>query len=447
MAVNQIQEDVLNKEFENVLFAKNEFISTQLSNLYLLTVNHKTAPVAIREKFAIPEYRLEEAVQNLKTFKSIQSFLILSTCNRTEIYFKTDDFNNALGDIYKFFTNYLGLEEKIAKEYSTILQEHNVINHAYKVAAGLDSLVLGESQVLSQVKVAYSTAQKALILGNTLEILFQNVIKTAKEVHKSTSLSKNCQSISSAAIDLADKICGPLKTKQIMVLGAGKMAELALEHIVKLGGSKETVVLNRSPHRIIEFSDNYKIDSSIPFENVYDAMNDVDIVIAATGAPHFILFADQFTNLRKNSNKPLFILDISMPRNVDSEFGQLPNVKLMDIDSLQLIYSQTTHTNNEDLKQAESIILNHIKDFYRQISKEVVSSLIKELKDKVDKIRLTKLEQFTSGKTTFTLEEIDYITKNIVSTILHLPINSLKNSSTYGTENKKIEIIRELFDL
>ena len=447
MAIEQIKENVLQKDFENIFITKNEFISSQLSDLYLLTVNHKTAPVAIREKFAIPEYKLSEATQTLKTYKSIKSFLILSTCNRTEIYFKSDNFQNALSDIYSFFSTYLGLEEKIAKEYSTILNTDKIINHAFRVAAGLDSLVLGESQVLSQVKVAYTTAQKELTLGNTLEILFQDVIKTAKEIHKNTNLSKNCQSISSAAVDLANKVCGPLKTKQIMVLGAGKMTELALEHIIKLGGSKETVVLNRSPHRVIEFSDKYKIDSSIPFEDVYNAMNNVDIVITATGAPHFILFADQFQNLRKDTDKSLFIFDISMPRNVDSEFAKLPNIKLMDIDSLQLIYNQTTHTNNEDLKQAEAIISNDIKDFYKQISRDVVFSLIKDLREKIENIRLNKLDQFTNGKTTFTLEEIDYVTRNIVNTILHIPFNSLKNSNAYGTENEKIEILRELFDL
>ncbi len=447
MAIDQTKENILQKDFENIFIAKNEFVSSQLSDLYLLTVNHKTAPVAIREKFAIPEYKLSEAIQSLKTYKSIKSFLILSTCNRTEIYFKTDHYQDALTDIYSFLNSYLGLEQKIAKEYSIILNNEKIINHAFKVASGLDSLVLGESQVLSQVKVAYTAAQKELTLGNTLEVLFQEIIKTAKQIHKNTNLSKNCQSISSAAIDLANKVCGPLKTKQIMVLGAGKMTELALEHILKLGGSKETVVLNRSPHRVIEFSDKYKIDSSVPFENVYNAMNDVDIVITATGAPHFILFADQFKSLRNDPEKSLFIFDISMPRNVDSEFAKLPNIKLMDIDSLQLIYNQTTHTNNEDLKQAELIISNNIRDFYKQISRDVVFSLIKDLRDKIEKIRLNKLEQFTDGKSTFTFEEIDYITKNLVNTILHTPINSLKNSSAYGTENEKIETLRELFNL
>ncbi len=446
MVVQSTKDNTL-KELENILISKNEFVSSSLKEFYLFTVNHKTAPVSVREKFAIPEHKLQDAVKALKESCSINSFLILSTCNRTEIYFKTNNYSQSINDVNNFFISYLGIEKKTVKEYSFVLNTNQAINHSFRVASGLDSLVIGESQVLSQVKAAYTVAQKESTLHSMLEILFQNVLNTAKEVHKNTNISKNCQSISSAAIDLANKIAGPLKTKQIMVLGAGKMAELALEHIVKLGGSKETIALNRSPHRVIEFSEKYKIDSSVPFEDVYKAMNNVDIVITATGAPHFILFADQFNNVRKDPEKPLFIFDISMPRNVDEEFTKLPNVKVMDIDSLQLIYNEITKTNIEDIKNAESIISSGINSFYKEISKETVSTIIKELKDRVENIRQEKLKQLTSSKSSFTPEEVDYITKNILNTLLHGPINSLKNSATNGLTNEKIEILKDLFDL
>ena len=442
MAVERLQENLLQKEITEFLEQKQE-----IKDLYLFTVNHKTAPVPIREKFSIPDYALTEANQNLQSFKSLKSFMILSTCNRTEIYFKTDNMEKALSDIYNFFSKHLGLEQNIANEYNNILRQDAVIQHAFKVSSGLESLVLGESQVLSQVKNAYSVAQKEKTLDFVLETLFQNTIKTSKEIHKNTNLSRNCQSISSAAIDLASKICGPLKTKSIMVLGAGQMAKLSLEHILKLGGSKETVVLNRSPHRVIEFSEKYKIDKSIAFENVYEAMNDVDIVIAATGAPHFIIFAEQFKILRKDPKKPLFILDISMPRNIDSEFGNLENVKLMDIDSLQVIYNESINIQNEDITNAKKIISSGIKEFYSQIAEQKVSSLVKDLKEKIEQIRNDKLSQLKNTQITFTSEELDYITKNIINTIFHTPIKTLKNSSRGGSQDEKLQILRDLFEL
>ena len=175
----------------NTLALKNNnSCESKIKNLYLFTVNHKTAPVAVREKFSIPEYNLTEANQNLKNYKSLKSFLILSTCNRTEIYFTTDDLHVALLDIHSFFAKYLNIEQKIAKEYNNITKENEVIIHAFKLGCGLDSLVVGEKQILSQIKCAYSIAQKEKTLDKTLELLFQLVIKNAKEVHKNTSLSK-----------------------------------------------------------------------------------------------------------------------------------------------------------------------------------------------------------------------------------------------------------------
>ena len=445
MVTEQVKENILEKDFK--AFENKNLPLPKLKNLYLFTVNHKTSPVAVREKFAIPEYRLIEANQSLKSYKTLESFIILSTCNRTEIYFTSNNFEIGLKDIFDFLKQFLGLEVKIAKEYSAILKENEVIEHAFKLASGLDSLVLGETQILSQVKFAYSTAQSEKTLDKTLELLFQSIIKTAKEVHQKTNLSKNSQSISSAAIDLADKIAGPVKTKSVMVLGAGNMAKLALEHILKIGGSKETVVLNKSPHRVIEFSEKYKIDRSFPFEDIYNVLNDVDILVCAAGAPHFIIFAQQFKQFRKDENKELFIFDVSMPRNIDSEFGKLPNIKLYDIDSLQTAYSLTIRTDNEDLKQAEKIILEGTKTFYNQIANQDVELLIKDLKEKVENIKKDKLVKLTNGKTSFTKEEVDYIANNLINTMLHMPIKTLKDSNFLGSQEEKIQVIRDLFGL
>lgn len=447
MIPTQTKESLLEKHFNQFELVNNNSVLLQLQDLYLFAVSYKTAPVAIREKFSIAEYNLKEAYQNLKIAKSLKSYLILSTCNRTEIYFKADDLGKAQQEINKFFNKFLGLEEKVAKEYSIIIKANEVVEHVFKLACGLDSLVLGECQVLSQLKTAYSVSQKEQTLDNTLELLFQCAIKSTKEVHKKTTLSKSSQSISSAAVDLANKIAGPLKTKSVMVLGAGGMAKLALEQIVKIGGSKDTVVLNRSPHRVIEFSEKYKISKSVPFEDVYEAMNDVDIVIAATGAPHFIIFAEQFNKIRKDSQKPLLIFDISMPRNIDSEFGKMSNIKLFDIDSLQVIYNQATSMDAHDLKLSNEIISEGVFRFYEKIEKQNIDPIIKEIKEKFDKTRKEKLKSLKGEKQLFTSEEVDYITKNITNTILHLPLTNLKRSKLGGSLSEKEQLLRDLFGL
>ena len=445
MLTDQVKENILEKDFK--VFENKNLPLPKLKNLYLFTVNHKTAPVAVREKFAVPEYRLIEANQSLKTYKALESFIILSTCNRTEIYFTSNNLEEGLKNILDFFKQFLGLEEKIAKEYSAALKENELIEHAFKLASGLDSLVLGETQILSQIRFAYSTAQTEKTLDKTLELLFQSVMKTAKAVHQKTNLSKNSQSISSAAVDLADKITGPIKTKSVMVLGAGNMAKLALEHILKIGGAKETVVLNKSPHRVIEFSEKYKIDRSFPFEDIYNVLNEVDILICAAGAPHFIIFAEQFKQFRKDQNKELFIFDVSMPRNIDSEFGKLPNIKLYDIDTLQTAYSQTIQTNNEDLIRAKEIISESSRAFYEQIANQDLDLLIKDLKEKFENIRKDKLTKLTTGKTSFTKEEVDYIVNNLMNTVLHMPIKTLKDSHLLGSQEEKIQVVRDLFGI
>lgn len=413
MAINQLQKKLEEKCTEATL----KFASTK--NLFLFSINHKTAPVPIREKFAIPDYELNNSINYFKQYKSFKSFLILSTCNRTEIYFVTEELNKVEEDIYSFFKSKLEIEKKIVKEYSTFSKNNDVIDHAFKLAAGLDSLVLGESQVLSQVKNAYSLAQTEKTLDFTLELLFQNSIKAAKEIHKKTNISKNCQSISSAAVDLASKVYGPLKTKSTMVLGAGNMAKLALEHIVKLGGAKETIALNRSPHRVIEFSDKYKIDKTVPFENIYEVLNDIDVLICAAGAPHFIVFAEQFKQVRKDMNKNLFIFDVSLPRNIDSEFGKLENVKLYDVDTLQEVYNKTNPIKEEDLNKTKEIISDYKNNFLRLLENEAKSTNIKELKESFEKTRKEKLSNLLKNKSSVTREEVDYITKNITNTIFH----------------------------
>lgn len=453
MAIQEIKNPIKNLQEKELPFSikvlnsdlKN--FNNLVQNLYLFAINHKTAPVAIREKFAIPDYKLKDAINELKNYKSIQSFLILSTCNRTEIYFSTNKLENSLTEIYTFLSKFLNIEEKIAKEYNSITNNLDVIEHVFKLACGLDSLIIGEKQILSQVRFAYTNAQQEKTLDNTLELLFQNVINTAKDIHKETNLSEKSQSISSAAIDLANSICGPIKNKSVMVLGAGKMAELALEHIEKIGGAKETVVLNRSPHKVIEFSDKYKFDKSIPFEEVYKSINEVDVVITATGAPHFILFAEQFTQNREDTSKPLHVFDISLPRNVDPEFGKLENVKLLDIDSLQIIYNQNTKINHEDKEQIEALISNGIKTFLEDISSQEIAEVIKELKSKVNNLVESKLSKLKGNNTSFTAEELDYIVSNIANTILHEPIKNLKDSSLQGSKEKKIKAVKDLFEI
>lgn len=438
------------EQIQEKLFLPELYKATEqslvLKNLYLFTINHKTAPVHIREKFVIPEYHLINAINHLKKYRSIDSFLILCTCNRTEIYFTTGDLQCAINDIYCFFEEYQGLEQGLIKEYDALIKDIDVVQHIFRVASGLESLVLGESQVLSQARYAYSIAQKEKTLNSVLEQLFQKVIKTTKQVHMQTTISKNGQSISSAAVDLANKIAGPLKEKNVMVLGAGKMAKLSLEHIVRLGGSKETIVLNRSPHRVIEFAERYKITRVISFKDIYKELNEVDILICASGAPHFIIFADQFNKTRKDSNRPLFIFDISMPRNVDSEFGNLENVRLYDIDSLQNIYHKSVQNKLEDIKAVEEIIYRGANQYYELIERHSLDLLIKELKQKLEEVRISKLSKLNK-KLSYTPDEVKYVTKNLINTIFHKPIKKLKSSFFAEQREKRAELLRDLFDL
>lgn len=445
MQLEKLEQFVLNNiETENTFFySKN--LPSQIKDLYLYTLNHKTAPISIREKVSIHDLKLEEACKFFKSLKSIKSCLILSTCNRTEIYFKSTEFQVAIKDLISFFKNFLGVEEKVIKEYGELLYGMEVINHSFNVASGLDSLIIGERQILSQLRFAYSTAQNEKTLDSTLEKLFQIAIQKAKDVHSKTNISKGSQSVSSAAVDIADKFFGPIGTKNVMILGAGKMAKLAFEKIVDLGGAKQTYALNRSPHKVIEFSEDYKIDKTFPFEKIYKIINEIDILICAAGAPHYILFADEFKKERLNWNRKLTIIDISLPRNIDFEFEKTPNVALIDIDSLQSLYNKVYPVSKSDMNNVEDIIELGKEEFLATLNRFDSSVLIKKLKEKVEEIRSTKLNQFKDGKNTFSENELEYITKNILNTIFHKPIQNIKESDI--PQSVKEKVLKELFDL
>lgn len=417
--------------------------SKKLSNLYLITINHKTAPIVIREKFSICEKRLEPTYSHIKEQAIFKSFLILSTCNRTEFFFRSDDFNSAYKTLILFLKNTFNIEENILSEYAEVLSGENVVNHTFNLASGLESLIIGERQILSQIKDSYSLAQKENTLCDVLEKLFQLSISCAKDTHKLTNISKGQQSVSSAAVDIANQLYGPIKNKNIMVLGAGRMAELALERITNLGGAKHTYVLNRSPHKIISFSDIYKIDQTFPFSDVYKTLNDVDILICAAGAPHFILFSNLFKLGRKDWNKRLTIIDISLPRNIDSTFRNIPNVELIDIDSLQKLYNKLFFVQDGDLEDVEEILETGKNSFYNFTEEKEDRELIKILKEKFENIRSQKISKLTEGKSSFTSEELDYITKNILNTVLHEPFTNIKTSKS--SKLLKEKIIREMF--
>lgn len=440
--LHKVKQKKLATNVNRMVIENNQSI---VNNIYLLTVNHKTASVAIREKFAIPECRIEDAYAYLKSLKSFQSFLLLSTCSRTEIYFKTNDLAKAQCDISKFFLEFLNVEKRLMNEYSLLINSNDAVEHAFNVASGIESLIPGERQILSQIKSSYSMSQKFRTLDFTLEKLFQLAIKKSKDIHKYTDISKDCRSTSSIAVDLVDKFYGPIKKKKVMVLGAGRMAKLALERIVKIGGAQKTYVLNRSPHRTIEFTEKYKIDQSFSFSNIYEVLDDVDIVICAAGAPHSIIFPSMYKSKRKDINKKLIIFDISMPRNVDCEFRTLDNVDLIDIDTVQTMYSNLFNTKSEYIDKAKEIISKGVSDFYKSLEKDS-SSLIKALKQKTEHVRRQKVDNLTGKKELFTREEVEYITKNILNTLLHEPITNLKNPCTGDLKLSKIRLLKELFN-
>lgn len=374
----------------------------------------------------------------------------MSTCNRVEIYAASEETITATSArIRRFLSEYHQIAEN---DFANVLYMHHsmgAVKHLFRVASSLDSMVVGEAQILGQIKESYEIAKETGFTGVILNTLFQRAFNVAKQVRSSTDIGEGVVSISSVAVDLAKKIFGELNERAVMVIGAGPMSELTLQSLVK-NGTRSVVVSNRHYEKAQQLAEACQ-GEAVRFDDAFQRMSDIDIVISSTGAPQCIISKEDIKEvLRKRRNRPILLIDIAVPRDIDPQVNQLDNVYLYDIDDLQKVANENLMKRQQELQKCNQIIETEQQDFLKWYSNLAVTPTIKELIEKFDEIRMKELEKTLHQLPELSeqdKEKIAYLTQRITHQLLHYPIKELKRRTAAGDGYFHTEAVRDLFEL
>jgi glutamyl-tRNA reductase len=416
-------------------------------NLIVIGVNHQTAPVEVREQFAIPEARLPEAVKTLVSQPDIEEAMIVSTCNRVEVVARAKDAN---ADLEGCLQNLYGFDPQPYRKYLYEYREREAVRHVFRVASSLDSMVVGEPQILGQVKEAYATARAVGAVNSQLDALYTRAFAVAKRVRTETAIATSAVSIASVAVELAKKIFGHLEGKSVYLVGAGKMCELAARHLLAHGASK-IYVGNRTYERAVALAAKFD-GEAITFDQLYDTVERADIVISSTGAPHTIFrkeHGEKFLNRRKN--RPMFFIDIAVPRDVDPEMNKLDGIFVYDIDDLQQMVASHISDRRAEADRAEAIVQLEVDKFQARMQTLDVVPTIVSLQEHLETVRQAEIDRVRGRLGNLTPEQelaVDALSRGIINKIMHTPITTLKSAARESSESTTvIDLVRKLFNL
>jgi glutamyl-tRNA reductase len=413
----------------------------------LIGVNHKTAPVEVRERLAIPESRLPDACKQLVEYPGIEEGMILSTCNRVEVLANT---RNGMGaDLRGFLEQYFQLDGIELNRHLYEYSEQEAVRHLFRVAASLDSLVVGEPQILGQVKEAYATARAVGAVRAHLDQLVTRALAVAKRVRTETAVGSSSVSIASVAVDLAKKIFGSLAGKHVYLVGAGKMSELAARHLLA-HGCASIFVANRTYERAVSLAYKFK-GQAIHFEDLHNTCDRADIVITSTGAPHAIFRREHGeTFLTRRRNRPMFFIDIAVPRDVDPAMNKLDGIFVYDIDDLQQAVANHVADRRKEAERAEAIVASEVDRFQARIQTLDVVPTIVSLQDHLETIRQAEIDRVRGRLGPLSPDQemaVEALTRGIVNKIMHTPISTLKSAAREPEATTVIDLVRRLFNL
>ena len=415
-------------------------------NFFVLGVNHKTAPVEVRERFAISESQLPNALAKLTSMEGIEEGMIVSTCNRVEIFARSQ---NGHCDLQSFVREYFGFH---AGEYEPYIFEHQqleAVKHVFRVASSLDSMVVGESQILGQVKEAYATARALGTVNSQLDQLLTRAFAVAKKVRNETTIAASSVSIASVAVELAEKIFGSLAGKSVYLVGAGKMCELAARHLIA-HGAKKIFVGNRTYDRAVALADKFD-GEAIPFERLYETAPWADIIISSTGAPHAIFrkeHGEKFLHARKN--RPMFFIDIAVPRDIDPGLNDLDGIFVYNIDDLQQVVQSHIGDRRKEAVRAELLVDEEVRKFEQRAQTAEVVPTIVSLQQHLENLRQAEVDRVRGRLGNLTPEQemaVEALSRGIINKIMHTPITTLKSAALDSGSTTVVDVVRKLFNL
>ena len=417
--------------------------------LLITGVNHKTAPVEVRERLAFSDSALPTALAHLKSRAGVSEALILSTCNRVEIVTAGDDGADLRAAVCEFLAEARQASPALLGSCLYFHEGPEAILHLFRVAASLDSMVVGEPQILGQLKSAFAVAKEQGALCGVLESVLSRAFGVAKRVRSETGIGQMAVSISYAAVELARKIFGSLEGKTVMIVGAGKMSELSARHLRRSGAS-HIFVTNRTYDRALELANLFQ-GTPVEYTKFLSLLPEVDILIASSGAPHYILQkADMQHVIGVRRNKPMFLIDIAVPRNIAPDVNEVDNVFLYDIDDLQGVVNSNLREREKAAGQAEGIIAQEVERTLSRMKAQAVTPAIVSLREQLEQIRIAEIEKMRSRLGPMTpqqIEALDVLTRAIVNKIAHGPISELRKQAGDPEGGHVVDAIRKVFHL
>lgn len=415
--------------------------------LVLVGLNHRTAPVEVRERLAFPEDRLVEALSSLRRSFDCEEALILSTCNRVEVIAHPRDGCLRTDRLIDFLCDFHHVETPALEPHLYTLTERETVRHVFRVASSLDSMVVGEPQILGQMKRAYAVASGAGSSGPILNSLMHRAFHVAKRVRTQTGICNSAVSVSYVAVELARKILGELSDRTILIVGAGKMSELSARHLIRSGISK-VLVTNRTPAKAEELAERFG-GVALPFEGLLSHLAKADIAIVSTGADNYVLRkTDMQRVVRERRHRPLFLIDISVPRNIDPAINDIEEVFLYDIDDMHSVIQANLEERRKEAESAEAIVAEEVEAYAQRAATRNAGNLISALRGRLEEICLFELEKDRHTLAPEEYERTQKILRTTAHRLAHPFILQLKNPDVnLNRYQHEVDLIKKVFRL
>ncbi len=415
--------------------------------IFATGLNYKTAPVEVREKLAIPESSYQDLLEDIYSIDSILEVCILSTCNRVEIYGVSDNTEETREGILNILERFSQIPKKEIEKYMFFYTDTEAIKHIFRVSASLDSMVIGEPQIVCQFKDSFTKAREFRAVRHIMTRLFDKAMNVSKKVRTQTGISKRAVSISYAAIELAKKIFEDLSDKNVLLIGAGEMAELAAKHL-SATGVKHIFVSNRTFEKAVDLADSFG-GSAIRFEKLIEFLPEADIIIVSTGAKEPIIRKEHMKEvIKKRKGNPVFIIDISVPRNVSEDVNDIENVYLYNIDDLKAVVDENLKERKLEAQMAEILLEDEVRKFEKWLKQLKLTPTIMYIRDYANEIREYQLKKLFDQMPYLNEKErenIDLAVRAIINKILHRPTMYIKDLANKEDNEKLLKVVEELF--
>lgn len=417
--------------------------------LYVVGLNHRTAPVEVRERLSVPEQKLPDIVRSLAGLPRVNGACLVSTCNRVEVIVSSPS-DDAIASVMEWMADLARVPVEQLETNLYVHRQVDALTHLFRVASSLDSMIVGEPQIAGQVKKAFTVSEAAGTIDPLLHQVFEQTMRVAKKVRTETGIGEHAVSVPYAAIELARKIFGELAGLRVLLLGAGEIGELTAEHLAA-HSVQQIFVANKTFERAAELAERFK-GEAVQFAAFEEHLAACDIVIASTSAPHYVIDRVQIQRaMAARKNRGLFLIDLSVPRNIDPVIGQIDGAYLYNVDDLQQVAASNRALRHQKAAQAQEIIAVQVEAFRKKVVTQDAVPTILELQSRLDQIRAAELEKCLRKLGPISAEQkeaIEQLTLQMVNKILHHPIVHLKESSKEPQERESLrQTIRTIFGL